>query len=181
MKVSVPLRGVDCISKNTQFPPPPDCISSCILLGTHRFYHNQEGMSTAVHDFMPDPRCEPPVLTAYFLRFFPSSHPLGWFFAHHYGPVPTSLRDAFPVPWIFPRPKKVSTGHFLTLAALGPAFQIPLPDIKKTHTEWCGSFLWRRRRDLNPRYPFGVYTISNRARSASYATSPSGVVQSTCL
>ena len=32
--------------------------------------------------------------------------------------------------------------------------------------------LWRRRRDLNPRYPFGVYTISNRARSASYATSP---------
>ena len=33
---------------------------------------------------------------------------------------------------------------------------------------------WRRRRDLNPRYPFGVYTISNRARSASYATSPSG-------
>ena len=34
------------------------------------------------------------------------------------------------------------------------------------------SLLWRRRRDLNPRYPFGVYTISNRARSASYATSP---------
>ena len=26
---------------------------------------------------------------------------------------------------------------------------------------------------MNPRYPFGVYTISNRARSASYATSPS--------
>ena len=25
---------------------------------------------------------------------------------------------------------------------------------------------------MNPRYPFGVYTISNRARSASYATSP---------
>ena len=36
-------------------------------------------------------------------------------------------------------------------------------------------FFWRRRRDLNPRYPFGVYTISNRARSASYATSPSAV------
>ena len=25
---------------------------------------------------------------------------------------------------------------------------------------------WRRRRDLNPRDPFGAYTISNRARSA---------------
>ena len=25
--------------------------------------------------------------------------------------------------------------------------------------------LWRRRRDSNPRYPYGVYTISNRARS----------------
>ena len=25
--------------------------------------------------------------------------------------------------------------------------------------------IWRRRRDSNPRYPFGVYTISNRARS----------------
>ena len=37
-----------------------------------------------------------------------------------------------------------------------------------------GLFVWRRRRDLNPRYPFGVYTISNRARSASYATSPCG-------
>ena len=24
---------------------------------------------------------------------------------------------------------------------------------------------WRRRRDSNPRYPYGVYTISNRARS----------------
>ena len=35
-----------------------------------------------------------------------------------------------------------------------------------------GFVIWRRRRDLNPRYPFGVYTISNRARSASYATSP---------
>ena len=43
---------------------------------------------------------------------------------------------------------------------------------KSPHPKGEGSFLWRRRRDLNPRYPFGVYTISNRARSASYATSP---------
>ena len=42
---------------------------------------------------------------------------------------------------------------------------------RKNHTIRRG-FFWRRRRDLNPRYPFGVYTISNRARSASYATSP---------
>ena len=41
-----------------------------------------------------------------------------------------------------------------------------------THCIKTGVQLWRRRRDLNPRYPFGVYTISNRARSASYATSP---------
>ena len=26
-------------------------------------------------------------------------------------------------------------------------------------------FIWRRRRDSNPRDPFGAYTISNRARS----------------
>ena len=31
---------------------------------------------------------------------------------------------------------------------------------------------WRRRRDSNPWYPYEVYTISNRARSTNYATSP---------
>ena len=45
------------------------------------------------------------------------------------------------------------------------------PPNKKPHPNGWG-LIWRRRRDLNPRYPFGVYTISNRARSASYATSP---------
>ena len=53
-------------------------------------------------------------------------------------------------------------------------FQILFPYTGKRKTpirvDW--GFFWRRRRDLNPRYPFGVYTISNRARSASYATSP---------
>ena len=48
--------------------------------------------------------------------------------------------------------------------------------IKKKPLESLEVSLWRRRRDLNPRYPFGVYTISNRARSASYATSPYEVV-----
>ena len=61
-----------------------------------------------------------------------------WFIAHHYGTVPTSRRDAFPVPWIFPRPKKVSTGHFLTFAALRPAFQIRLTSKKEHPSEWMG-------------------------------------------
>ena len=34
-------------------------------------------------------------------------------------------------------------------------------------------FFWRRRRDSNPRTAVNGYTISNRARSTSYATSPS--------
>ena len=34
------------------------------------------------------------------------------------------------------------------------------------------TFLWRRRRDSNPRTAFDGYTISNRARSTNYATSP---------
>ena len=33
-------------------------------------------------------------------------------------------------------------------------------------------FNWRRRRDSNPRTAFDRYTISNRARSTNYATSP---------
>ena len=36
-------------------------------------------------------------------------------------------------------------------------------------------FVWRRRRDSNPRTAFNGYTISNRARSTSYATSPGQV------
>ena len=49
---------------------------------------------------------------------------------------------------------------------------------KRTHPIKGCVFFWRRRRDLNPRYPFGVYTISNRARSASYATSPNRLLRS---
>ena len=33
-------------------------------------------------------------------------------------------------------------------------------------------FLWRSRRDLNPRYPFGVHTISSRARYDHFDTAP---------
>ena len=46
------------------------------------------------------------------------------------------------------------------------------PSLQKRTSPKGEVLFWRRRRDLNPRYPFGVYTISNRARSASYATSP---------
>src|SRR5699024_7439400 len=35
----------------------------------------------------------------------------------------------------------------------------------------CGAF-WRRWRDSNSRRAFDPYTISNRARSTNYATSP---------
>ena len=31
---------------------------------------------------------------------------------------------------------------------------------------------WRSRRDLNPRYPFGVHTISSRARYDHFDTAP---------
>ena len=41
---------------------------------------------------------------------------------------------------------------------------------------------WRSRRDLNPRYPFGVHTISSRARYDHFDTAPYLVVsQSTRL
>ena len=33
-------------------------------------------------------------------------------------------------------------------------------------------FIWRSRRDLNPRYPFGVHTISSRARYDHFDTAP---------
>ena len=35
--------------------------------------------------------------------------------------------------------------------------------------------LWRSRRDLNPRYPFGVHTISSRARYDHFDTAPYSV------
>ena len=38
-----------------------------------------------------------------------------------------------------------------------------------------GVQLWRSRRDLNPRYPFGVHTISSRARYDHFDTAPNMV------
>ena len=38
--------------------------------------------------------------------------------------------------------------------------------------EYRFSLFWRSRRDLNPRYPFGVHTISSRARYDHFDTAP---------
>ncbi len=43
--------------------------------------------------------------------------------------------------------------------------------IKTKDTVWCPLFLWRRRRDSNPRTTFGGYTISNRAPSTELGDS----------
>ena len=53
--------------------------------------------------------------------------------------------------------------------------QIP-PDLEIKRTiRMDGSFyFWRSRRDLNPRYPFGVHTISSRARYDHFDTAPCG-------
>ena len=37
---------------------------------------------------------------------------------------------------------------------------------QKGHLSWC-PLVWRREGDLNPRYAYDVYTISNRAHSAT--------------
>ncbi len=43
----------------------------------------------------------------------------------NYAHPSTSLRDAAGCTWILPRPKKVSTGHFVTLPTVGPASSNP--------------------------------------------------------
>ena len=64
--------------------------------------------------------------------------------------------------------KKCSPDTFLPHLRWGRPFKSLLRLQKKEpHPDGWGSFFWRRRRDLNPRYPFGVYAISNRARSAT--------------
>ena len=44
--------------------------------------------------------------------------------------------------------------------------------IEKTDLHCKSVFSWRSRRDLNPRYPFGVHTISSRARYDHFDTAP---------
>ena len=47
--------------------------------------------------------------------------------------------------------------------------------IEKTDLHCKSVFSWRSRRDLNPRYPFGVHTISSRARYDHFDTAPYSV------
>ena len=67
---------------------------------------------------------------------------------------PTSLRDAFCQKWILPRPKKQSTGLFLTLTSFGPVFRIPMPIQIRKPTLWVSFPIWSEYRDSNPR-PLG--------------------------
>ena len=46
------------------------------------------------------------------------------------------------------------------------------PQPNKKPSRKAGLFVWRRWRDSNSRGAFDPYTISNRARSTNYATSP---------
>ena len=56
-------------------------------------------------------------------------------FCDHAVQLPTSLWDAVSCTGIFPRAKKVSTGHFLTFASLRPPFRIPLSTQEKQKTK----------------------------------------------
>ena len=81
-------------------------------------------------------------------------------------------------------PLKCHTGHFILLKCLlgfqvcvskkiAPAICSPIksPCINvlshEKRTLKCVLIPWRREGDLNPRYAYGVYTISNRAHSAT--------------
>ena len=60
--------------------------------------------------------------------------------------------------------------------------QIPL-SLEKQHPILTDGvlFFWRSRRDLNPRYPFGVHTISSRARYDHFDTAPNGLPQTALI
>ena len=62
--------------------------------------------------------------------------------------------------------KQQSTG------LLHPVFKSLTQFQKETPSIRMGFYFWRSRRDLNPRYPFGVHTISSRARYDHFDTAP---------
>ena len=73
----------------------------------------------------------------------------------------------------FPTPegtvhRTVSCPRFARVGLSNPPFFIK----KKKPIQMDGFSFWRSRRDLNPRYPFGVHTISSRARYDHFDTAP---------
>ena len=57
---------------------------------------------------------------------------------------------------------------------LVPQGTLRSPEKKKADAFASAFLFWRSRRDLNPRYPFGVHTISSRARYDHFDTAPCG-------
>ena len=55
---------------------------------------------------------------------------------------------------------------------LVPQGTLRSPEKKKADAFASAFLFWRSRRDLNPRYPFGVHTISSRARYDHFDTAP---------
>ncbi len=82
--------------------------------------------------------------------------------------------DASIIQWIFPRAKNSPPDCFYTSLRTGAALSNPISNfaIKQPPPCWVGVVLWRSRRDLNPRYPFGVHTIASRARYDHFDTAP---------
>ena len=66
----------------------------------------------------------------------------------------TVLRTAPVDRGIFPRPKKVSTGHFLTFAALRPAFQIRPHQQKINPIRMDGVYFLAEKEGFEPSKPF---------------------------
>ena len=81
-----------------------------------------------------------------------------------YGTMPTSLRDAFLVPWIFPRPKQGSTGHLPTLTSFGPAFQIRPHQQKINPVRMDGVYFLAEKEGFEPSIPFwGIHDFQSCA------------------
>ena len=73
---------------------------------------------------------------------------------HQYSRFPfTVLRTATGKRGIFPRTKKVSTGHFFTFASLRPSFQIPRPISKESPPLWGGLSLLKTNPNFNTTAP----------------------------
>ena len=76
----------------------------------------------------------------------------------------TVLRTASVDRGIFPRPKKVSTGHFLTFAALRPAFQIRPHQQKINPIRMDGVYFLAEKEGFEPSIPFwGIHDFQSCA------------------